>query len=95
LLLQPLIENALRHDLDRHDGPTRLALRFQFDGARLRCQVWNSLGDRGPANPGLGLGLAHTRERLALVYGRHAALEIRESASSFEALVELPSRHAE
>ncbi len=90
LLLQPLIENALRHDLDRHDGPTRLALRLQLDGPRLRIQVSNSLGDRGPANPGLGLGLVHLRERLALMYGAQAVLDVCESASSFEVRLELP-----
>lgn len=91
LLLQPLIENVLRHDLDRHEGPTRLALRFQLDGPRLHIQVWNSLGDRGAANPGLGLGLVQARERLALMYGPRARLQTLESPSSFEVRLELPS----
>lgn len=95
LMLQPLIENALRHDLDRHAGQTQLALRFHLDGPRLRIHVWNSLGDRGPANAGLGLGLVHARERLALKYGSRAVLEVHETPSSFEVLVELPVGNSE
>ncbi|MDT9002242.1 histidine kinase [Paucibacter sp. APW11] len=92
LLLQPLIENALRHDLDRHAGTTRLALHFALDGERLRLRVWNSLGERGPANAGLGLGLAHARERLALLYGSRARLDTEESPSHFEVRIDLPIR---
>ncbi|MCV2353456.1 histidine kinase [Paucibacter sp. B2R-40] len=90
LLLQPLIENALRHDLDRHTGPTQLTLQFHLDSTRLKIRVWNSLAQRGPANAGLGLGLAHARERLALMYGSRAVLATHETPSSFEVRVELP-----
>lgn len=92
LLLQPLIENALRHDLDRHTGPTRVLLHFELDGQRLRICVRNSIGQRGPANAGLGLGLAHARERLALMYGSRARLDTDETPASFEVHIELPVR---
>lgn len=95
LLLQPLIENALRHDLDRHAGTTRLALHFQIVEERLRILVRNSLGERGPANAGLGLGLAHARERLALMYGARARLDTEETPASFEVRIELPIRITE
>lgn len=92
LLLQPLIENALRHDLDRHAGTTDLRLRLQCERERLQISVWNSLGVRGAANPGLGLGLKQARERLALMYGERASLTIEEGANSFEVRLELPTR---
>ncbi len=91
LLLQPLIENALRHDLDRHDGSTDLRLHFALEGARLHIEITNSLGPRGPANPGLGLGLSHTRERLALMYGPQASLHTEEQAQRYQVRLELPA----
>jgi two-component system sensor histidine kinase AlgZ len=66
LLLQPLIENALRHDLDCHAGPGDIRVAFARDGAVLRIRVSNSAGNGASPNPGAGLGLANTRARLAL-----------------------------
>lgn len=67
LLLQPLIENALRHDLDCRSGPADLRLSFVRDGAFLRILVANPAGGAAGANPGAGLGLANTAARLRLL----------------------------
>jgi len=67
LLLQPLIENALRHDLDCHSGAGDIRLAFAHEGDVLRICVSNPAGSGVSANPGAGLGLANTRARLALV----------------------------
>lgn len=71
LVLQPLVENALRHDLDCHDGPgdIRLALRRGSDG--IVVTVSNRIAAPAPGggaspNPGTGLGLSNTRARLTL-----------------------------
>jgi LytS/YehU family sensor histidine kinase len=68
LLLQPLIENALRHDLDRHDGPSDIALRFEPEDDAMRIVVTNPVTPGAAPNPGAGLGLANTRDRLRLVH---------------------------
>jgi two-component system sensor histidine kinase AlgZ len=66
LLLQPLIENALRHDLDCHPGPGDIRVAFARAGASLCIRVANPAGAHACANPGAGLGLANTRARLTL-----------------------------
>jgi hypothetical protein len=70
LLLQPLIENALRHDLDcRPSGtPSDIHLRFVQEGEVLAIQVTNPVSAHASPNPGAGLGLANTRERLKLMH---------------------------
>lgn len=70
LLLQPLIENALRHDLDcRPSGaPSDILLHFAQDGDVLAIRVTNPVSTHASPNPGAGLGLANTRERLKLMH---------------------------
>lgn len=75
LLLQPLIENALRHDLDCHDRASDIRVVFSADLQCLAIHVSNPASDARSANPGLGLGLRHVRERLQLAYGSSAALQ--------------------
>jgi hypothetical protein len=78
LLLQPLIENALRHDLDCHEGAGDIRLSFAQHGDAMTIRVTNPVAAQAPPNPGAGLGLANTRERLRLLYptaSLHAGLQ--------------------
>jgi LytS/YehU family sensor histidine kinase len=89
LLLQPLIENALRHDLDCHGGPCDIRLCFQRDGGDLFISVSNAVGARASANPGAGLGLVNTRDRLRLM-NPAAMLKTGREGDRFIAEVRLP-----
>jgi two-component system, LytTR family, sensor histidine kinase AlgZ len=89
LLLQPLIENALRHDLDCHDGPSDIGLAFVPDGEVLTIRVTNPVSAHASPNPGAGLGLANTRERLRLMHPT-ASLHTNLQDGRFVAEVRLP-----
>jgi hypothetical protein len=89
LLLQPLIENALRHDLDCHDGAGDICLSFERTATTLLIRVMNPLSEWASPNPGTGLGLANTRARLALLDAR-ASLRTERLDSSFTAEISLP-----
>jgi LytS/YehU family sensor histidine kinase len=93
LLLQPLVENALRHDLDCHDGPSDIRLRFERSGDYLQIRVSNSVNMlvNTPAspNPGAGLGLSNTRDRLQLMHPG-ASLRAGPADGRFVAEVRLP-----
>jgi len=89
LLLQPLIENALRHDLDCRAGPGDIRLDFAQDGDALCIRVTNPAGPGTPANPGAGLGLTNTRERLRLLHPG-ATLHAGLQGDRFVAEVRLP-----
>jgi two-component system sensor histidine kinase AlgZ len=89
LLLQPLIENALRHDLDCREGPGDIRLAFERDGDTLCIRVANPAGAGVPANPGAGLGLANTRDRLRLMHPS-ASLQAGLQGERFVAEVRLP-----
>ena len=89
LLLQPLIENALRHDLDCRTGPGDIRLLFSRDGNALSIRVTNRADSQASPNPGAGLGLANTRDRLRLMHPA-ASLQTALQGDRFVAEVRLP-----
>ncbi len=92
LLLQPLVENAIRHDLERHADTSRLFIDIRETSGDITITVGNPLRDAAPTNPGSGLGLPHTRERLALMYGPAAACEVSAQDGWFNVALRLPMR---
>ncbi|HEU5293793.1 MAG TPA: histidine kinase, partial [Burkholderiaceae bacterium] len=64
LAIQPLLENAFRHGVERSSEATALTLRAQRRGDRLRVEVEQSRGDVD-ADAAAGVGLGTLRERLA------------------------------
>ncbi|MBQ0932923.1 histidine kinase [Ideonella sp. 4Y16] len=93
LLMQPLVENAIRHGLEPLRGPARLALTARRDGASLLLSVRDNGLGLGAARDtaGTGFGLTQVRERLATLYGEAAALSIADAAGGgTEASVRLP-----
>ena len=80
LLLQPLVENAIRHGLEPHVAGGRIDVRAQrLPDGRIRLEVTDTgagYDSTLPPRAGHGFGLAQVRERLANRYGSAAALEI-------------------
>ena len=96
LLLQPLVENAFKHGVDRLDGLGRIELRAERIGERLVLSV----SDNGPGLVGSsavadGLGLGNTRARLAQLYGADQSLLLKTKPEGGAiVIVSLPYRPA-
>ena len=76
LILQPLVENALKHGLGPKPGPGHLTITVRADGDRLIMTVEDD--GMGPsAHPGKGLGLANIAERLQTLYQDRASVSLR------------------
>jgi two-component system, LytTR family, sensor kinase len=97
-LLQPLVENAVRHGLAKRVGATSLRIAARRDGEILILMV----SDDGPgpepgaAEPLAGVGLGTTRERLATLYGTAATLELTATpGGGAVTTVRLPYRELE
>jgi len=83
-VLQPLVENAVRHGVGRSRVPCRVTLRARREDGELVLEVENELPAEAaagaattPAAPGrAGVGLHNTRARLRQLYGEGARLEL-------------------
>jgi hypothetical protein len=89
LLLQPLVENAIKHGLEP-----------KVEGGRLEVQACRVGADRSAAPPAAGsrFGLSQVQQRLAALYGARASFSLRSATDAdggAEALIELPIEETE
>lgn len=90
LAVQPLLENAFRHAVERSSEPSELWVRARCSGGRLRVEVDQSRG-QPPAAPTEGVGLATLRQRLVALHGPRAAMGLEPLApAGARAWFELP-----
>lgn len=75
LILQPLVENAVKYGLDADPARAHLAISAARDGERLCLTVRDGGSGAHAAPAGTGVGLNHTRERLAALYGDTFTME--------------------
>jgi hypothetical protein len=90
MLLQPLVENALRHDLECHDEASDIVVTFAREGARLLVRVTNTVREHAAPQAGLGIGLRGIQARLQLAYGSAATLVTARVGNRFAAELSLP-----
>jgi two-component system, LytTR family, sensor kinase len=97
LLLQPLVENAIRHGVAPRASPGCVEISARRDGGHLLLAVRDDgVGLGGPGRPGGGFGLTSTRERLAGLYGADHEFHLRPGADGGAiAEARIPFRAAE
>ena len=78
LILQPLVENAIKHGVSKIDGTGRISIHAVRNGEQLILQVQdNGPGFVGQAGIAEGLGMRNTRERLQQLYGSASSATLR------------------
>lgn len=81
LILQPLVENAVRHAVDRHTGHVLIRVEVRMVAGELRITVMDRAERAGTPtrshDEAERIGLTNARERLHLLYDRRGRLDVR------------------
>jgi len=101
-ILQPLVENAIKHGVARAKGPATLEVTAAREGDSIRLCVFNGPAvdpsaadlEDGHARRSTGIGLANIRQRLANRYGDAASLETEAGPDGYRAVIRLPFQAA-
>ncbi|MCX7513390.1 sensor histidine kinase [Frateuria sp. STR12] len=80
MILQPLVENALRHGLLAKPEPGRLHIASRRDGELLHLCVEDDGLGLPPEGPADGVGLGNTRARLQVLFGAAARMDLHRRA---------------
>ena len=93
LILQPLVENAIKHGIERRAQGGEVRIGASASGGKLRLSVYNEgppLAEPAPASG--GIGLSNLRTRLALLYGADFELRLENHAAGVQVSVSVPLR---
>ncbi|QXL84487.1 sensor histidine kinase [Comamonas sp. NLF-1-9] len=95
LLLQPLVENAVKHGVEPSPLAALIEVRTQRRGARVLITITNSLPPRahalGPAAPGHGIALNNVRARLKLLHDVECDFSAGAQGGRYQVRIGLPA----
>jgi len=96
LLLQPIVENAVKHGITPRQGPGTITIRASDLGKRVRIEVEDEADGphRGSPTKGSGLALQTLRKRLDQQYDGQANIQLSSQERGTLVTVELP-KHAD
>ena len=91
-LLQPLVENAIKHGIGRNPGSESISLKARRENGKLKIEIRNDgIGPASSRSPDThGIGLRNTRERLALLYGSNHLFDLALTNGSATLSIAIP-----
>jgi two-component system sensor histidine kinase AlgZ len=90
LLLQPLVENAVKHGIASLPEGGNVRLIAERQNGRLAILVENSWDPDAPPRRSGGLGLKNVQQRLEARYGKEASLRVNTEGELFQVSLSLP-----
>ncbi|MDE6383736.1 MAG: histidine kinase, partial [Paramuribaculum sp.] len=94
LLFLVFIENAFKHGISYRRN-SFVAISLSIEGDTLDFSIINSRPQEPPLHSASGIGLTNIRQRLDLIYGSRALLDITETPQSYTAHLTIPIHEAE
>jgi LytS/YehU family sensor histidine kinase len=95
LLLQPLVENAVKHGIANLVDGGEVRVAAQRQNGRLAITVENSWDPEAPPSRRGGLGLKNVQQRLEARYGKDASLRVNTESEVFQVTMSLPAESEE
>jgi len=90
LILQPLVENAIKYGVYESIDQTNIELFCTCSGKNLRVTIRNQFDPEFHYKKGAGIGIQNIRSRLKIMYGRDDLLSVVRSGNIFEVTVVFP-----
>lgn len=91
LLLQPIVENAIKYGLYANIGDLTISISISNEEGLLQISVTNPFDENiVDSNKGTGYGLASVKRKLKLVYKRDDLLTIQKKENQFIAILKIP-----
>ena len=90
LLLQPLVENAVKHGIAGLVEGGTIRLEARRDSSEVVITVTNPFDAEAPPPERLGVGLAQVRRRLEVRYGGRARLDVGTAEAAYRVVVRAP-----
>jgi LytS/YehU family sensor histidine kinase len=92
MILQPLVENAVKHGIGQMVGPGRVCITAARAGSILRIVVENDVDPDARRGKGTGVGLENVRQRLAASHGHEASVHWAKDNGQFRVELALPAQ---
>jgi LytS/YehU family sensor histidine kinase len=89
LLIQPLVENAVKHGIALIDQGGEISMIGRSDNGILKFTIENPFDPDAPASRS-GIGLENVRQRLAARYGSAARMEVQTEPTRYRVILTLP-----
>lgn len=89
LILQPLVENAIRHGVEPSPDGADLDIRTVLHGRMVSVEVSNTL-PAGPGRGGHGMAVANVRDRLRLLHDVEGGFSAGRRGNSYSARIDVP-----
>jgi sensor histidine kinase YesM len=90
LLVQPLVENAIKHGIAALAEGGDIVMTARLERGQLRFVVENPFDPDAPSTKKSGFGLVNVRNRLAARYGAAARLEVQVEPNLYRVILSLP-----
>lgn len=90
LIIQPLVENAIKHGLYGVTGEVKIEIKGKKEGGYFLIEVINPFDVESSAPEGTGFGLSSVERRLFLLFGRNDLLESGAMGNLFIVRLKIP-----
>lgn len=92
MILQPLFENAVKHGVQKSEGPVEIRFAVEQAGEDVKLKVSNVFDQQFARFRSEGVGLENIRNRLRLIFGNGNLLSIKAENGLFTATLTLPRK---
>ncbi len=93
MLLQPLLENAVKHGVYESLEPVQITLKSDVQNGYLVLTLENDLDPAATTRKGPGVGLRNIRERLRILYRQDHLLQTERTANRFRVKIFIPTEN--